>query len=303
MKTKKIVVTGALGYSGKVITEKLLSDNHIVKTITNSLNKPNPFGEKIQVDPFNFTEPEKLIASLEGFDVLINTYWVRFNHKKFNHSDAVANTKIMFDCAKKAGIKRIIHVSITNPSVDSDLEYFKGKGELEAYLKNLGVNYAIIRPAVLFGKDDILINNIAWMVRHLPVFGVFGKGDYKLQPIYIDDFADIIINQCNNNENVTINAIGPETFSYKGLVKTIMDIIKVKKTIINAHPYIGYLAGKLISSLKKDVTITRKEIKGLMDNLLYVDTEPTGVMKLSDWVKENSLTIGKKYASELSRRT
>ena len=142
METKeKIVVTGALGYSGKVIAEKLLEKNYQVKTITNSLNKPNPFGNKIEMDSFNFNEPKKLIAALTGYDVLINTYWVRFNHNNFNHSTAVANTKILFDCAKKAGIKKIVHVSITNPSVNSELEYFKGKGDLEAYLKALGVNY------------------------------------------------------------------------------------------------------------------------------------------------------------------
>lgn len=303
METKeKIVVTGALGYSGKVIAEKLLERNYQVKTITNSLNKPNPFGDKIEMDSFSFEKPEKLIAALTGYDVLINTYWVRFNHNNFNHSTAVANTKILFDCAKKAGIKKIVHVSITNPSVNSDLEYFKGKGELEVYLKALGVNYSIIRPAVLFGKEDILINNIAWVVRHLPIFGVYGKGDYKIQPIHVDDFADLIINECFNTTNTIVNAIGPETFTYKELVKTIMKIINVKKRIINTAPYLGYLAGKWVSFLKNDVTITREEIKGLMDNLLYVETAPTGKIKLTDWAKQNHQTLGTTYASELARR-
>ncbi len=303
MKTKKrIVVTGAFGYSGKTITDYLLSDGYDVKTLTNSTNKPNPFGNKIEVAPLSFGDPQKLTESLTGYDALINTYWVRFNHKKFNHESAVENTKVLFDCAKKAGIKRIIHVSITNPSAESDLEYFKGKGILENYLQNSGINYSIIRPAVLFGKQDILINNIAWMARHLPVFGVFGKGDYKLQPIHVDDFANIIINEINKTENAIINAIGPETFSYKDLVKSIMNILKIKKKVFNAPPYIGYLAGRLISFLKKDVTITRAEIKGLMDNLLYVTTPPTGKIKLTDWVKENQNTIGVNYNSELQRR-
>ncbi len=303
MKTKeKIIVTGALGYSGKIITEKLLKKNYEVKTLTNSSHKTNPFGNKLKIEPFNFNNPNKLIKSISGFDTLINTYWVRFNHKNFNHSDAVSNTKQLFDCAKAAGIKRIIHVSITNPSTTSNLEYFKGKGVLEDYLQNLNVNYSIIRPAVLFGKEDILINNIAWMIRHLPIFGVFGNGSYKLQPIYIDDFADIIINEISNHNNAIINAIGPETFTYKQLVKTIMDIIHVQKRIINVSPTVGYLAGKLISTIKNDVTITKEEIKGLMDNLLFVDEKATGTTRLTDWLKSNEKTIGIKYANELSRR-
>lgn len=302
MKKNKIVITGALGYSGKVITEKLLSYEYQVKTLTNSGNKPNPFGNSIEIAPLGFDQPEKLTASLKGYNVLINTYWVRFNHKKFNHETAVNNTKVLFNCAKEAGIQRIIHVSITNPSSESDLEYFKGKGILENYLQNLGVNYSIVRPAVLFGKQDILINNIAWMVRHLPVFGVFGKGNYKLQPIHVDDFADIIIKEITNTEDTVINAIGPETFSYKELVKNIMNILRIKKMVFNAPPYLGYLAGRLISFLKKDVTITRAEIKGLMNNLLFVKSAPTGKIKLTDWIKENQETIGVNYANELRRR-
>lgn len=303
METKpKIAITGALGYSGKYVTELLLSKGHKVKTLTNSPKNFNPFENQIEISPLCFSNPAALTESLKGYDILINTYWVRFNHKNFTHTEAVMNTKILFDCAKKAGIKRIVHVSITNPSITSDLDYFRGKADLENYLKLSGVDFSIIRPAVLFGKEDILINNIAWMIRHLPVFGVFGKGEYQLQPIYVEDFAGLIVRECENDKNEIVNAIGPESFSYKELVTTLMAIIKVRKIIFNVHPFLGYLCGKLISIIKDDVTITKEEIKGLMDNLLFVDSPPTGTTKLTDWAKQNSQTLGVKYANELSRR-
>jgi len=302
MKINKVAITGAFGYSGKYVTQKLFEKGYKVKTFTNSLQKKNPFGEKIEVVPLSFNDKNLLEKNLSDIDVLINTYWVRFNHKTFNHNQAVENTKILFDAAKKAGVKKIIHVSITNPDENSELEYFKGKGILENYLKASEINYAIIRPAVLFGKEDILINNIAWMIRHLPVMGVFGKGDYKIQPIHVKDFADVIVEQIENSENEVINAIGPETFTYKELVKSIMINIGLRKRIINAHPLCAYRIGRIISFLKKDITITKEEIKGLMQNLLYVETKPTGKIKLTEWVKKNKNTLGKKYASELSRR-
>ncbi|MCF6365525.1 MAG: NAD-dependent epimerase/dehydratase family protein [Bacteroidales bacterium] len=302
MRNKKIAITGAFGYSGKYITEKLFEKGYKVKTLTNSPDKPNPFGKKIEVAPLSFKDQELLEKNLSGVDVLINTYWVRFNHKKFNHNQAVKNTKILFDAAKKAGVTKIIHVSITNPDASSELEYFKGKGILEDYLKVIMPQYAIIRPAVLFGKEDILINNIAWMIRHLPVIGVFGKGDYKIQPIHVEDFADVIIKQIENKENEIINAIGPETFTYKELISAIMINTGIKKRIINTKPVCAYRVAKVISFLKKDVTLTKEEIKGLMQNLLYVETEPTGKVKLTEWIKKNKNTLGKKYASELSRR-
>jgi len=302
MKTKKITITGAFGYSGKYTTEKLLNKGYKVQTVTNSLHKKNPFEDKIEVAKLNFKNSDKLTASLKGSDVLINTYWVRFNHKKFNHNEAVENTKILFDAAKKAGVKKIVHVSITNPDKNSDLEYFKGKGELEEHLQKLGVPYSIVRPAVIFGEEDILINNIAWMIRHMPIMGVFGRGEYKIQPIYIHDFAEILITEAENKENNIVNAIGAETFEYKELIKTIAQIIGSKKPIISVSPWFGYWVGRIVSLIKKDETITRPEIKGLMDNLLYVDTLATGETKLTEWAEKNKFTLGENYSSELARR-
>ncbi|MDR1877281.1 MAG: NAD(P)H-binding protein [Flavobacteriaceae bacterium] len=299
---KKIVITGALGYSGKYVAEKLIQEGKEVKTITNSLHKANPFGEKLKIEPFNFDRPDELTKSLQGYDVLVNTYWVRFNHSGFNHSQAVTNTKIMIDCAKKAGIKKFIHVSITNPSINSKLEYFRGKAELEDYLIHSRLNYSIIRPAVLFGNGDILINNISWMLKHMPVMGIFGKGDYRLQPIHIDDFVEIITEEIEREENNILNAIGLETFTYKELIVKLMEIFNIRKRIINVSPIVGYYIGKFISFLKHDVTITREEIKGLMDDLLYVDDVPKGKIKLTEWAKENKNILGEEYASELSRR-
>lgn len=303
-KSQKIThaVTGAFGYSGKYITQRLLGKGHDVITVTNSPNRPNSFGDKVRAFPFHFDEPDKLAEVLKDVSVLYNTYWVRFNHKTFTHADSVKNTLTLFNAAKKAGVERIVHVSITNPSLDSPLEYFNGKAQLEEALKDTGISYAILRPTVLFGKEDILVNNIAWALRHLPVMGVFGNGKYKIQPIYVDDLAQLAVVQGEARENTTINATGPETFTYKELVKTIAAIIGKKRLILPVPPLVGYITGKLIGKLVGDVTITREEIKGLMGNLLYVDSPPAGKTKLTQWAKERAQTLGKKYTSELARR-
>jgi uncharacterized protein YbjT (DUF2867 family) len=303
MNEKQIhAVTGAFGYSGKYIAQRLLDKGHKVITITNSTNRVNPLGDKLKAFPFNFDNPEKLVETLKGVTVLYITYWVRFNHKMFTHADAVRNTITLFEAAAKASVDRIIYVSITNPSKDSHLEYFSGKGKLEEILKDCGVSYAILRPAVLFGKEDILINNIAWTLRTLPVFGVFGNGNYRLQPIYVDDLAEIAVQEGENRENKIINCIGPETFTYRGLVETIGQIIGKKRLIIPVPPLFGYLVGYLVGKIVNDLFITREEIKGLMADLLYVDSPPTGKTKLTDWTLGHASTIGRNYSSELARR-
>lgn len=295
-------ITGAFGYSGKYIAARLLAQGQRVITLTNSPQRNNPFGDRIPAYPLAFDRPAALAENLRGVSVLYNTYWVRFNHRNFTFDDAIRNTEILFAAARQAGVERIVHVSITNPSEASPLPYFRGKAILEGALQASGLSYAILRPTVLFGKEDILINNIAWVLRRLPVLGLFGDGSYRLQPIYVDDLARLAVAQGRARENVILNAIGPETFTFRQLVETIARIIGKRRPIISVPPNLGYAAGWLLGRLTGDVMITRDEIAGLMAGLLYVETPPTGHTRLSDWAREHAATLGRRYASELARR-
>ncbi|HVX83356.1 MAG TPA: NAD-dependent epimerase/dehydratase family protein [Phycisphaerae bacterium] len=298
------VVTGAFGYSGQYMARRLLSAGVRVRTLTNSPERHNRFGDLVEAHPYNFDAPEKLAESLRGATVLYNTYWVRFNHKGFTFAQAVKNSETLFAAAKAAGVKRIVHVSITNPDEKSKLEYFRGKAIVEKMLVETGTSHAILRPAVLFGKEDILVNNIAWILRRFPFFGVFGKGDYKLQPIYVDDFAAVAVDAGKRTENAVIDAIGPETFTYRGLVETVAGAIGVEKPIKSMRPMTGRMLGWLVGKLVKDVVITKDEIRGLMENKLFVDgpCPRQAQTRLSEWAKANREWLGNDYASELSRR-
>jgi uncharacterized protein YbjT (DUF2867 family) len=296
------VVTGAFGYLGKYIARQLLEKGQTVITLTNSVDRANEFKGRIKAFPFNFDRPDDLKRSLQNVEVLYNTYWVRFNHPLFNQAEAIQNTLILFETARQAGVKRIVHISITNPSESSPLEYFSGKARLEKALVDLGVSYAILRPAVIFGKEDILINNIAWVLRRFPVFGIFGDGHYKLQPIFVDDLAELAVRYGKGQANTIVNAIGPETFIYRELVETIAQEIGIRRMLISIPPLAGYWIGRLIGRLTGDVLITRSEIEGLMANLLYVKSAPTGTTRLTDWVALHSETLGRHYTSELARR-
>ena len=299
---QKIVVTGAFGYSGSYIAELLLERGYEVMTLTQSPNRQNFFDGAISVCPYNFDQPEALVNSLRGTDVLINTYWVRFNHRDFTHEQAVKNSFKLFDAAVEAGVKKVIHVSITNPSLDSDLEYFSGKAEIEGKLKDTGISYTILRPAVLFGGQDILINNIAWSLRKLPIMGIFGDGTYKLQPIHVKDLAILAVSQMNVEHSAVIDAIGPETYTYRELVRTIGNIIGKNRPLISISPWFGYWGCKLLGKLVGDIIITREEIKGLMRGLLCTESAPSGSTKLSEWAEAHADTLGQHYANELHRR-
>ena len=303
MKTQHLhAVTGAYGYTGKHIAKLLLERGREVVTLTNSPGKPHPFGDRVPARPLSFRDVPRLTESLMDVDTLYNTYWVRFNHRDFRHSEAVENTLALFGAACAAGVRRIVHISITHPDEHSPLEYFAGKGLLERVLRASGMSYAILRPAVLFGHGDILINNIAWVLRKFPVFGVFGDGQYRLRPIHVDDLAALAVDCGDQSANLTITAVGPESYSFQELVREIGKAIHRERPVIRITPGLGYLASKIIGWFVNPVFITREEIRGLMAGLLDVAGPPTGDTRLSDWCREHADSLGVRYASELARR-
>jgi nucleoside-diphosphate-sugar epimerase len=299
----RVAVTGAFGFSGKYIARHLLALRHEVITLTNSPDRPNPFGGSIRAVPYNFPKPNELQKSLLGIDVLVNTYWIRFdNPPHFTFAQAIANSKVLLDAARRAGVRRVVHISITNPDPNSPLPYFRGKAEIEDYLRQTGIPFAILRPAVLFGEEDILINNIAWALRHLPMFGVYGTGRYRLRPIHVDDLAMAAVGQITGETNQTIDAIGPETYFYREMVEMIAREIGSRAVIMSMPPMLAYQAVRVLGWTVGDVISTRDEIRGLMQERLYVRSPPLGATRLSDWVHASRRDIGRRYASELQRR-
>ncbi|HWR98811.1 MAG TPA: NAD(P)H-binding protein [Candidatus Methanoperedens sp.] len=295
-------VTGGFGYTGRHIARLLLERGYRVRTLTNAPAARDPFGGRLEVRPLAFKDARALDSALSGVDVLYNTYWVRFNHRRFGHATAVENTLRLFEAARRAGVRRVVHVSITNPSEDSPFEYFRGKARLERALRESGLGHAILRPAILFGGDDILINNIAWMLRRFPVFGVFGRGDYRLDPIHVDDLAGLALAHAMAVECTTVDAVGPESYRYRDLVRAIGEAIGRRRRIVSLQPLLGLALGMLVGLPLRDVVITREEIGGLMAGLLHVDSAPLGTTRFSAWLREHRDSLGRRYASELARR-
>jgi NADH dehydrogenase len=294
-------VTGAFGFTGKYIARLLLSMGGHVRALVRPGRHPNPFGDSIDVASFTFDNPARLMESLRGVETLFNTYWVRFCHCEATFDSAVENTKLLLKAAQNAGVRKIVHISIANPSERSPYPYFRGKAALERVVTESGLRYAIIRPAVVFGVEDILFNNIAWFLRQLPVFFVPGAGQYRIRPVFVEDVARLAVDAAAEPNDRNIDAVSPEVFTFDELVELIGRTVGTPRRLIHLHPRTVLFALRPVGWALRDVVLTADEVGALMADLLVTSGEATGLTSFSQWVAQHAETLGRHYASELRR--
>jgi nucleoside-diphosphate-sugar epimerase len=301
------VVTGAFSYSGAAIATALERTGRRVRTLTGHPERGHgDGGGAIDVRPLDFDDPQALTESLRGAATLYNTYWVRFPRGSTDHTRAVANSRTLFHAALQAGVARIVHVSITHPSLESPYGYFRGKAEVERALFEVGVPYAILRPAILFGGDGVLINNIAWLLRRLPVFGVGGRGDYRVRPIHIDDLAALAVaagaeRVAGSRIGRVVDAVGPDR-------PTFLELVHCTKEATDSRALIARVPGRVVPPLASllglmlhDVLLTGDEYRAMADGLADTAGPATGTTSVMEWVRTNGESLGRRYANEIER--
>jgi NADH dehydrogenase len=296
------VVTGAFSYSGRFVATELLERGRGVRTLTNHPNPRDPLAARVPALPLDFDDTPGLVAALTGADTLYNTYWVRAPRVGVPHTTAVDNTKRLIDAAGRAGVRRIVHTSIANPTA-STLSYYRGKAELEDAIRSSGLSYAIVRPTLLFGEGDVLINNIAWLLRHLPVFGIPGDGRYRLQPMHVRDHAGLLVQAGLDSTDQIVDSAGPEIFTFEELVHLLRRVMGLHTIILHMPPALAMVGATVSGRLTRDMLLTRDELDDLMRDILISHEPPRGTTRLTDWLPSNRDQIGRRYASEIERHS
>jgi uncharacterized protein YbjT (DUF2867 family) len=294
------LVTGAFSYSGAHIAQGLMNSGRRVRTLTFHPDREHPLRGQVEAFRFRFDDPIELARTLEGVDTLYNTYWVRFDHGNASFTGAIANSRALFHAARRAGVRRIVHLSIANPSVDSSLGYYRGKALVENALAEVGVPFAIVRPTWIFGGEpEILANNIAWILRRMPIFPIPGDGSYPVQPIHIDDLVQICIDAGNAQRDLIVDAAGPETIPFQELVRAVREATGSSSPILHVPARVFFAAARALGLLVKDVVLTSEEITALTTGLLASQQPAQGKIAFTTWVSEHD--IGRTYANEVNR--
>jgi len=294
------VVTGAFSYSGAAIARELQAAGRRVRTLTGHPDRA-PAGTAIEVRRLRFTNQARLAESLRGARTLFNTYWVRFAHGQVSHEQAVAQSRVLFQAAAEAGVRRVVHVSITHPDADSPYPYFRGKAAVEQALVDLGLSHAVLRPSILFGGNGVLINNIAWLLRRMPVFAVGGTGEYRVRPIHVDDLARLAVRAADSGQTEVIDAVGPDRPAFIELVRFIRDAVGSRSQVVRVPGSLIPPAARLLGLALRDTLLTAEEYQAMADGLADTEGPATGETSLMQWITEHKGTLGRTYANELTR--
>ncbi len=295
------MVTGPFGYTGRYLVRALNAAGLPVAGLTDRRQPAGLAASALRIFPYDFDRPDALTSHLAGVEVLYNTYWVRFDRGATTFDLAVRRTEALLTAARQAGVRRVVHLSVTHASPDSPLPYFRGKGIAERLVRDSGLSYAILRPALVFGAGDILLNNIAWFLRRSPVFGVPGDGRYRVQPVAADDLAAAVVAAGAGQDDTEADVVGPDNLTFMELVTRIRDAVGGSRWIVPAPAGLVLLATRIAGHAMGDVVLTPHEIAGLRANLLTSDTSSAGWRTFGDWLRTAGPRLGLHYESELAR--
>lgn len=293
------VVTGAFSYTGRHIAEALLARGRRVRTLTRQPDPTHPLAEQVERAPLVFDD--SLRDSLRGADTLYNTYWVRFERGATTFERAIANTALLFRAAKDAGVRRVVHISVANADAKSPFPYFRGKARTEEALRDSGLSHAIVRPTLVYGPGDILVNNIAWALRRIPVFLVPGNGRSDVQPVSVWETARICVESGEREDDVAVDAAGPDRWAFLDFVRLIGRRVGGRAWIRTAPLPLARVVGKVAGLGLRDIVATREELEALDAGLLASNEPPLGRDRFDDWLVENAAIVGRRYASEVAR--
>ena len=296
------VVTGAFSFTGRAIAVELLARGRVVRTLS---RRPaadgDPLGPQVEWAPLQFSDPAALRERLRGADVLYTTYWVRFERDGSTFARAVENISVLVNSAREAGVQRVVHVSVANPSESSPFAYYRGKALAERWVVESGLSYAIVRPTLVYGPSDILLNNIAWTLRRFPFFVVAGDGAYRVQPVFVGEVAALCADAGADDSSVSLDAAGPETYSYVDLVRLIAAAVGRPARVVRLPAGVVLALAKVVGMARRDVLVNGEELGALRAELLVSHDPPTARGSFARWLDETGAMLGMRYASELAR--
>ena len=258
MKNKNILILGSTGFIGRSLTKKFLSDGlNVISPVRNPdrVKRNVLSGDigQIKIIPLNVYNINSIENDIKEADLVINLLGILFE-KKNNSFELIHYLvpKVLTDLTTKYN-KRFIHISSLGSNIQTKSSYIYSKALGEQYIQSNHNNYTIIKPSIVFGEEDNFLNQFGYMAKLSPFLPLFKKGKTKFQPIYIDDLTAMIKNIAINSQqifnNKTLDAVGPDVYSFREVLELILKILKKKKRFIIFPDFLGSILGRVLGNL------------------------------------------------------
>ncbi|WP_168464518.1 complex I NDUFA9 subunit family protein [Wolbachia endosymbiont of Ctenocephalides felis wCfeT] len=290
--TKRIVIFGGTGFIGKQVVKRLAEAGYSIKIFTRNQDKASSLklcGNLGQISVFkgDFSDEESVLKSMEECDVVINLVGILYERKKHDfHTVHVKIAERIAKAAKMQNVPMMIHFSAMGIENNKLSKYAQSKMEGEKAVTSEFFKAIIIKPSLVFGKEDNFFNKFARLATILPFLPLIGNGTTKFQPICVTDLAEVVyrIISLNKQDKKVYCLGGPKVYSFKSLLKFILNVTNRKCLLINisfsmAKLIAFFLENKIISMLLKPITgntapmLTRDQVKIMMNSTTEKSTD------------------------------
>ena len=236
-----ILITGAAGYIGRHLVARLVEKGERPRCLVRDPGRAAGIlpADKVEFVQGDTTNPASLEAAVLGIDTVVHAAFITADHKQSSgnqyETTNVQGTANLIKAAKEAGVRRVIEIGGLGTKPDKPGSYMQGRFLAEKMLKESGLDWTIIQPSVLFGKDAPFIKGLVDLIRTSPVVPLIGGGKVMFQPIYVEDVVTVIIKVLDdpvhtNSKTYTIG--GPAYYSFTQVVDVLMQAMH--KTRIKA---------------------------------------------------------------------
>ena len=256
-----ILITGATGYIGRHLVAGLVAVGERPRCLVRQIDRAADIlpVDQVELVQGDTTQPETLGAAMNGIETIIHAAFITADRKETARNQYektnVEGTANMVRAAKTAGVKRIIEISGLGTKPDKAGSYMQGRYLAEKLVMDSGLDWTIIRPSVLFGKDAPFIKGLVDLIRTTPILPLIGGGKMRFQPIYVEDVVTVIIKVLEDpsRTNGKIYTIGgPSYYSFTQVFDILLSTLHARRPKVYAPtPLIGVGAAVMEAVLAK----------------------------------------------------
>ena len=264
-----VTVFGGTGFLGRRVVRHLRDKGFSVRIASRHPSSSRDDDPHVRLIGADIRERRSVETAVVGAFGVVNavSLYVERGTDTFQALHVAAAERVA-EQARKAGVERLIQISGIGADAASHSPYIRARGQGEQAVRQAGAGAVIVRPAVMFGPDDAFLNTLVQLLRWLPVYPMFGRGETRLQPVNVEDVGEAVarLMQRTGRQAITVECGGPRVYAYEELLRTIARAANVKRVLVPV-PFAAWHALAWVAEMLPGAPITRNQVE-----LMAIDT-------------------------------